>query len=131
MCDEYDTRRFSKNEGGERVVGPAARYCQETRLHVWRQHGVADARLARNARHHLRGVSHLGHPLRGDEGGGLDIAEPAGSEHLDKLHLASRRYHGFLVLQTIAGSDLQPQGWRMLTRWALGALPRCLAPQLF
>ena len=75
-------------------------------LQIRCQHWVGDARAPRNAGHHLRIVAHLRHPLGTHKAGRLDVAQPGGREQVDEGDLGRGGHNLFLVLQTVARSDL-------------------------
>ena len=67
---------------------------------------IARARTTRDAGEHLRGVGHLRHPLRADEGGDFDHGKPGRAQAIDELDLVGGRHRGALVLQPVARPDL-------------------------
>src|SRR5690606_38243248 len=64
------------------------------------------AGLPADTRVHLGRVRQLWHPLRADEAGGLDRAQPARGQAFDQGDLGRGRYQRRFVLQAIARADL-------------------------
>eukprot|EP01034_Spumella_vulgaris_P023407 gene23407-29624_t len=74
--------------------------------HVGREHRIAHAHLALNARHHDRVVGHLRHPLRGHKTGDLDLGEARGLQAVHQTDFDFGRDRWLFVLQAVAGADV-------------------------
>jgi hypothetical protein len=75
-------------------------------LHVGRQHRVAHAGLALDARHHLGGVGHLRHPLGRHEAGDLDLLQAGVLQAVHQRDLDRGGHRLLLVLQAVARADV-------------------------
>lgn len=75
-------------------------------LEVGGQRRVGDAIQPGEVLHHLAVVGHLRHPLGRDEAGRLDVAEAGRAQAVDQLQLGGGADRLGLVLQAVAGADL-------------------------
>ena len=75
-------------------------------LFVEPQRRVGDARLRRDAAHHVVGVGHARHVLRIDEGHDLDAVEAGLRQRIDQRDLARGRDRAFLDLKAFARAFL-------------------------
>ena len=74
-------------------------------LQVGREHRVAHAGQAREARHHFHVVGHLRHPLGRHKAGDFNFFQASGLEPLHQLNLDGGRHGLLLVLQAITRPD--------------------------
>mmetsp|Transcript_5904 Transcript_5904/g.14537 ORF Transcript_5904/g.14537 Transcript_5904/m.14537 type:complete len:322 (+) Transcript_5904:446-1411(+) len=76
-------------------------------LEVGHQHGIANPGPAFDGGHHGGVVAHLRHPLGADEAGDLDLLEAGVLQLRNQLRLVLGGDIGLLVLQAVAGADVQ------------------------
>jgi hypothetical protein len=74
--------------------------------HVRRQHRVAHAALALDARHDLGVVRHLRHPFRRHEARDLDLCQTGRLKPVHELDLDGRRHWLLFVLKAVARADI-------------------------
>ncbi len=67
---------------------------------------AAAARVGGKGGHHVFGAGHLGHEFRMDEADRLDAAGAGGLKAQNELGAGRRVEDGLLVLQAVAGADL-------------------------
>src|SRR5262249_2765416 len=68
--------------------------------------GVADSGLPRDPLEHLRGIRHLGHPFRTDEGRYLDHRQVRGAQTIEEFDLVRSGHECLLVWQAVTRPHL-------------------------
>ena len=97
--------RLARRTEDDDLVGPRRERRFEA-LQIGNQHRIAHAAHALQARHHLRVVGHLRHPLRADEAGDLDLAHAGGLQQMNELDLVRGRHRLLFILQTVAWTHI-------------------------
>ena len=98
--------RLARRQEGRRDLHAAGRAKARVAALVRHQRAVADAGKHGQRRRQLVGVGELRDPLRGDEGGDLDAAQPGERQARHQLALRGGGDRVGLVLQPVARTDL-------------------------